>query len=887
MSWFTRRRPDDRLDAEIADHLARLAADYERQGMNPDEARLAARRAFGGVQSMQEAHRDQRGWRWLGDLIADARYATRTLLRAPMFAAVAVLTLALGIGANTAVFSIINTMFMRPLPVPEPEQLVRVEGLPHNLAAFDVLGATAGVFAGVASHEMTQFNLGSGADAEWVDGLWASARLLETAGVRPIAGRSFVPADDRPGGGPDGAVALISHRLWQRRFGGAPGAIGQRLTINRLPVTIIGVTPPAFFGLVTGRSFDVVVPMQLRLSVLPDEVFGTDIGDVVGRLNHGIDRDTAAAVLRREYGRIRDRMLNLGLIDDPEDMERPLRLSALGERSSTREDPYVRPLTILMALVAFVLLIACANLANLLMARATARRQELAVRRALGATRWRLIRQLLAEGGVIAAAGAAAGMVFAVWASRVLVSMFGAEAAFLTGRLMYGAATLSLDLSLDWRVLAFTGGVAIVTVLLFGTAPALIGSSVTPMHALKDHGQNTPDRRPARYAAAVIAVQVAVSLVLLVGATLLVRSFASVTDVDLGFEPDRVLAVDAAAPRGPSPAATLDAYRRVVETVRRVPGVEAAGLSEGAVLGGVIGVVTTADQSDTTGLRPVGPGWFKALGTRILSGREFSDDDRAGAPGVAVVNQAFSRKFFHGTNPIGHVVKGTDGQAVSQVVVVGLVEDIVLSARDGATAQLYVPLAQIDPNSDFVTIALEEGGLTILVRAASGPPMQLRRAVGGALDLAHPELALTFRSMRAELDGLLTRERVLALLSGFFGLLGLLLAAVGLYGLTSYSVNRQRREIGIRLALGARRATVIGLVLQRSSLLIASGIAAGTVASLWLSQFLVALLFGVEPQDPLTLLGSAALLLAVGLLAAGLPAWRASRIDPADVLRAQ
>ena len=272
---FRRRRLEAALDDDIRAHLEMLAADFERQGMSPEESRLAARKAFGGVQQMREAYLDQRGGRWLIDARADLRYALRMLLKAPVFSSVAILTLALGIGANTAIFSIINGLFLRVLPVAEPEQLVEVRGVPGGLAGFDVLAAATDVFTGVAAHEMTQFNLGSGADAEWVDGLWASARFLDTVGVRLAAGRGFVAADDRSGGGPDGDVAIISYRLWQRRFNGEAGAIGRRLTLNRIPVTIVGVTPPEFFGLVRGRTFDVMVPMRLRATMFSEELFWT------------------------------------------------------------------------------------------------------------------------------------------------------------------------------------------------------------------------------------------------------------------------------------------------------------------------------------------------------------------------------------------------------------------------------------------------------------------------------------------------------------------------------------------------------------------------------------------------------------------------------------
>jgi predicted permease len=885
MALFRRRHIDAVLDDEVRAHLDLLALDYERRGMSPPDARAAARRAFGGVDQIKEAYLDQRGGRWLVDARADLRYAVRMLIKAPAFAAVAIVTLALGIGANTAIFSILNSLYLRALPVDDPDRIVEIAGGDDRVLLEAIRGLGGSIFQSVASHEPTQFNLGAGAGAEWVDGIVASDGFLATAGVSLLAGRDLTAADDQPGGGADGPVAIISHRLWQRRFGGDPAAIGQPLRVNGIGATVVGITRPEFFGLRVGRSFDVIVPRGM-LSAMDRGQRGYGLG----RLRPGLSIDMASAALRSVQPRIRAAVLR----DDPgrdpaQTLTDPLRVAPFGTREQARgRSQYAEPLIMLMAVVGLVLLIACVNLANLLMARAAARRQELAVRRALGATRWRLLRQMLAESLTLAVVGAAGGLLFAIWGSRFLVAQLDGDAAFLVGRIQYSAARLFLDLSVDWRVMTFAASVAVITAVVFGTAPALIASRATPAGALKDQSQNTPGERAVGYGSLLIAAQVAVSLALLVAAGLLVRTFTTLADVEFGFEPDRVLVVEIEAPKGLAVDDRLARYFSAGDKVRRIAGVDTAALSAGGVVGGVGATVRVDERTDVSGIRLVGAGWFHAVGTRVVAGREFSDRDRAGAPPVAVVNRAFARKFFRGANPVGRRVQvgGDDGTPARSLEVVGLVDDMTLSSRAAAQSQLYTSLVQelaIDGGvRDFL---LEDGGLSLVIRPSSGSPLAMRQAIGSALDRLQPDLGLTFRSMRDEVDALLTTERVLAMLSGFFSLLALLLASIGLYGVTTYAVNRRQREIGIRLVLGASRREVIGAVLARALLLVAAGMAAGTIASLWLSRFVAALLFGIEPQDAATFGYALATLAVVTTLAASLPAWRASRIDPAKVLR--
>ena len=533
-----------------------------------------------------------------------------------------------------------------------------------------------------------------------------------------------------------------------------------------------------------------------------------------------------------------------------------------------------------MAVVALVLLIACANIANLFLARAAARRHEFSVRLALGASRWRLARQQLVESLLLSGAGSGAGLAVALWASDLLVRQLSTH-----------ANTVFLDTHLDWRVLAFTASVAIAVALLFGVVPALRASRAEPIEAIRAHGRGTAGERGIGVGGALVAGQVALSLVLIVAAGLFVRTFTTLAALDVGFDRDPVLLVQLNPPRTsvvPSQRAAL--YERVAATVRATPGVAHAAISEVTPVSGmIIDVYVEVDggprltpPQNVSYRNVVTPDWFATYGTRLVAGRDFDDRDRPSAPGVAIVNETFARTLLQGRNPVGLRIRNPPRHRARRsawMEVVGVVADATyLSLRDAVPATLYVPLAQQDVTGFFSFV-------TLSVRAASGPPALLARGVGDAIARVDPEIAITFTPLKQQVDAALVQERIMAMLSGSFGALALLLSALGLYGVTAYAVNRRRTEIGIRMAIGAAPARVVRLVLARVAMLVGIGVVIGAGASVWASRFVAALLYGLEPRDPVTLVSSSAVLAAAGAIAGWLPAYRASRLDPAEILR--
>jgi len=821
----------------------------------------------------------------------DIRLAVRTLRATPIVSAVAILSLALGIGANTAIFSLVNSLLLRSLPVRQPQQLVVLSDGSWSNPIWEQVRARPQLFDGAFAWSAVRFNLASGGETEFVDGLWASGGMFEALGVPAMLGRTFTTADDVRGpsssraGGRDGAVAVISYAYWQRRFGGAADAIGRTLTVERMPFTVIGVTPPDFFGPEVGRTFDIAVPLGDEPLVRgPDSALdrrSTWWLSIMARLRPEQSIDSANAALRGVQPQIREATLpdwsqkELGGY-----LKEAFTLTPAASGESGLRRRYERPLVIIMIVVALVLLIACANIANLLLARATARRHELSVRLALGASRWQLVRQLLTESAVLSGAGAALGVLFALWGSRLIV-----------GQLSTATNIVFLDLSLDWRVLAFTIGVTAATALLFGTAPAFRAAGIAPMEAIKEHGRSAAGDARFGLANGLVVAQVALSVVLIVAAGLFVRTFTQLGSVHLGFDHERVLVVNVNAQRTQiAPADRLATFERVRERVRAVPGVAEAALSEitpvsGAGWNGRVDVSDTPtlnDRQSITFINGITPGWFATFGTPLVAGRLFNDRDRQGAPRVVVVNQAFARNFLNGANPIGHVVRSRGGfvnpEAPKEIV--GVVADAVYrNLREPIPPTMYVPFEQMeDPMPTRPAVS-------VVVRAASGSPALLSRSIARAIAEVNPDLAITFRPLTDVVNASLTQERLVAMLSGFFGGLALLLAGLGLYGVTAYAVSRRRTEIGIRMALGAAPAGVVRLVLSRVSLLVGAGVIAGAGISLWASRFVGPLLFGLQPRDPATLVGAAVVLSTVGAIAGWLPARRASRIDPSEVLR--
>ena len=820
----------------------------------------------------------------------DVRLSIRALRANPIVSVVAVLSLALGIGANTAIFSLVNGLLLRALPVAEPQRLVTISsdqaislgfkaGIGWSYAMWDQLRQRSQAFDGALAWSNQRFNLAASGEAHSIDGLVTSGDFFTVLGVKAALGRTFTAADDVRGGGPNGPVVVISDGFWRRRFGGAPNIIGTPLAIEGVPLTIVGVTPPAFLGLVAGQTFDVALPLSIEPLVRKRALIDSPSAFVLFvmlRLRPGQSIGSATATLRAMQPEMH------GSLRMPRFAKDPFTLvsAATGtDMPGTVRQRYQRPLLTILMVVALVLLIACANLANLLLARAAARRHELSVRIALGAPRWRLARQLLVESLVLAGIGAAVGLAFAAWGSRALVA-----------QLSTSISPVALDLSIDWRVFAFTAAVTLGTVVLFGTLPAVRAARIAPIDAMKEHGRGTTSGAGRGLSGSVVVAQVALSVVLVVAASLFVRTFGRLATMPLGFDRDRVLMATVDTSRAHvDPAARLPFYQRLVDAVASVPGVEhAAGSTSTPVSAGLPGGVKisgTAPASESESLAlwtEVTPRWFATYGTTIRDGRDFDERDTSTGQPVAIVNEAFARRFLAG--------RGAIGETVSNRTVIGVTADQVMqggfkldgtarSLRDGAPPAIYIPLAQTpEPGPSG------RASVIVSVRWAASEA-QAARGVAAALRAVDPDLAFTLRPLADQIDAGLAQERMVAWLSGFFGALALLLAGLGLYGVTAYAVARQRTELGIRLALGATPGAVVRLVLSRVTLLVGLGIAAGAGVSIWMSRFVATLVFGIAPRDPGTLAAAAVILALVGAIAGWLPARRASRIDPLEVLR--
>ena len=833
--------------------------------------------------------------------MTDLRIALRHLRATPVITLVAVLSLALGIGANTAIFSLIDSLIVRPLPIRDAQHLVivsdtragRTGTAAWTYAVWDAMAPYLDQFDGSAAWFSERLNLAEGGGPlEPTNAIWVSGHYFDTLGVPALLGRTIAATDDTRASA-DGPVAVISYGLWQTRFGGAADVIGRRLVVERVPFTIVGVTPPSFFGGEVGRSFDVALPMNTEPLIAGrpsriDRAGGFYALTVVLRLKPAQTIAQATTVLRSAQPQIRQAAMSPTLPPpfQAEFMKDPLEAVAAGTGTSNLRERFQEPLLFLMAVVALVLLIACANIANLQIARTVARRHEVSVRLALGAARWRMIRETLLESLLLSAAGAALALIFAAWSSRFIVS-----------RLADAREQVYLDLSLDWRVLLFTAAVAIITTLLSGLLPAMRAGRGTPINALKERSR-IADPRTGRIASSLIVAQVAFSLVIVVAAGLFVQTFQRLATGPHGFEGNRVLLVNVNLVRtSVAPDQKVAFVRRLVDGIAALPG--AATVSASMVTPiqgfGIVDLVRVPGgtpsmlpmQGNRLGERStfangITPGWFATYGIPLKAGRDFSTADLDAAAATIVVNEAFARKFLHGRDPVGATVSfdGPAGPIVKTVV--GVVGDAAYNSmreqgEQGVPIE-YFPLAPgpIPPRINDITIS---------VRAASGSPALLVRSITEALRAADRDLVFSFRTMADQINASLVQDQLIALLSGFFGALALLLAGLGLYGMTAYAVACRRGEIGIRMALGSTRARTMRFVVSRAAGAVLAGIAIGVGLSLWASRFVTTLVFGVEPRDLTTLAIAALTLTVLAIAATSLPAFRASRLDPASVLR--
>ena len=892
MSWLHRllnvlrpARGSRELDRELEFHLAERTDELAASGLSARDAAHEARRRFGNRTLHAEQAREIDGLAWLESLLADARYAIRALAATPSFTLVAIASLALGIGANTAIFSLTNALVLKSLPVSRPEQLARLTMDADDNDRFtnplweQVRDRTTGFAEGFA-YSSSGFDLANGGVRRPALGAWVSGDIFRVLGIRPVAGRLLQRGDDVRG---CPAVVSVSTGFATRAYGSASAAVGKSLALDGHPFEISGVVEPSFFGIEVGRSADIYVP----LCALP-LLQGPGVLDQRSRwyLNIILRPDAELGQLRlgARLSALAPQFFaatlppNWSAGESATYLKNTLRVQPVGAGVSDLRRRYRPALYTLMVVVVAVLLIACANIANLLLARAAARQHEFAIRLAIGASRWRVVRQLLTESLLLSLAGAALGVLFARWASRLLV-----------GFLSTGGRAVSLDLSLDWRVFLFTFATAVGTAVLFGLAPAWLATRAEPQAALRWGGRGlvSGDSRH-RAGRSLVVVQVALSLALVAASGLLLGSFRKLTTMDPGFRRDGVLLVSANLRNAKFGAARLLAVKReILNGLRTLPGVSAASASLVTPIGNmawneivaVQGYSPATKHDSIAFLNEVSEGYFFTLGTTVVAGRDVSADDITQSRRVAVINETMARRFFGAASAIGRTFRLSSGDTLTAPwEVAGVVRDAKYQRLDETSlATAYLPLGQGDGPASELNFEIRSGDA----------PANLVVAVRELVGRMSPAIALDFTTLSAQVDASLTRPRLLATLSGFFGALALLLAVIGLYGTMSYNVTRRRNEIGIRMALGAAGPRVLRMVVGEAGRLVAIGIVCGTVLAFATTRLVASLLYGVAPTDPATFTFAALVMGAAAMAAAALPAWRAGRVNPMEALREQ
>jgi predicted permease len=897
---FNKQRKDRELNEEIESHLQLHIEDNLRLGMTPEEARRQAMIKLGGIESTKEAYRDQRGVPLFETVWRDVRYGLRVLRKSPGFTAIVVVTLALGIGANTAVFSLLDAVALKTLPVRKPEELVLFNWLsgPQRMAR-SVLGdirqdpasglTTSTSFSNLtferwrddpqALAEIFAFtprglSVGADGEAEFVNGQLVSGGYYTGLGVQPILGRTITVEDDRVA---SSAVAVITHRYWQRRFGLDPAVLGRTIQVGNIPCTIIGVTPPGFHGaLQIGQSPDVSIPlaMEPRLSAASSRLAQPWVWwlRIMGRVKPGVSAERARARLEVLFQQSAEEGWTMAPAQDRQDggaRDRPRLRASDGSQGLTElRRKHAQSLTILMAVVGLVLVMACANVANLLLVRAEARRKEMATRLAVGAGRMRLIRQLLAESVLLAGLGGVLGAALAYWGKDLLLALQP-----------WGGAGLALELGVDVRVLSFMIAVSLCTGLLFGLAPAFRATRIDLAPALKENTRNSTSGGRSLLSKTLVIVQVAVSLLLLIGAGLFTRTLRNLQSLETGFNRENLLTFGLNPELNHYPGTQIaQLLQRLRQRLEAIPGVRSATLSQYPLLAGsrndapVFLPSEPAVAAGSVAVNDVAANFLPTLEIPLLRGRGLTERDNERAPKVAIINEALARKYFGQEDPLGRRI-GVGPE--KQVEIVGIARDSkYFELRGAMPPTVYLPYFQEPAGSAYFTVRTigEPAAAIAMVRQAV-------REVDGSLPLGD------LRTLRQQMEASWAQERFFASLSTSFGLLALLLAAIGLYGVMAYSVARRTNEIGVRLSLGAQRRDVVRLVMGESLWLVAFGIGLGLVTAMAVTRLIANWLFGLTPNDPETMAVATLLLVAVAALAGYLPARRAARVDPMVALR--
>jgi putative ABC transport system permease protein len=828
----------------------------------------------------------------MNNLLRDLRHAFRLLRLSPGFTTVAVLTLALGIGANTAIFQLIDSIRLRTIPVQNPQELGTVRIADRHWGSGQFSGQYSQLtfpmweqirkrqegFSEIAVWTGQQFNLATGGEVRYAKGLRVSGDFFHVLGVKPILGRLLGPEDDQPGCGT--SATNISNAFWQRNFAGDPSVIGKRLTLDGNSFQILGVTPAGFNGISIGDTFDVAVPVCVEPILSPRNNRLT-IRQAwwlasIGRLKPGWTIQRANAQMNAATPAILQETIPTTY--DSEGTKKYLEyklgvFSASTGFSELREDSET-PLWLLLGISGLVLLIACANLANLMLARAGARERQITIRRALGATRWRMIRELLSESLLLALAGSISGLFLAFAVSRMLVTFISTQ-----------ENQISLDLGMDWRVLAFTTALAVLTTVSFGLAPAIRATRAEPATLLQSGSRGSTGGRERFSLRRILVVsQVALSVVLLMGALLFVRSLRNLTTLNVGFQQTGILITSVGFERLQIPEERFTEYKRdLVKQVQAIPGVESAAHAMLVPFGGNTwnDEVLTEGSDDNKGvawINYLGPGYFQTVGTPLLAGRDFDDRDTAASVKVAIVNQAFVQKILKGADALGKRfrIHEPPGKPRPLYEIVGVTKDNKFQdMHEEFLPFMYFPATQQDkPSPDD----------QILIRS-SLPLSSLMASMKQTIGDVNPGIDLDFKVFKTRIHDSLLQDELMATLSGFFGFLAALLAAIGLYGVISYMVVQRTKEIGIRMAIGAERVDVLRLILREAGLLTITGLVIGAGLALGAAQAAKSLLFGLKPRDPITLVAAVVMLSAVAAFASFWPAYRASKLDPLIALR--
>ncbi|HEY6387854.1 MAG TPA: ABC transporter permease [Candidatus Acidoferrum sp.] len=884
MTWFkqlfSRRRLYNDLSGEIQEHLEEKIDELVASGMSRKEATAAARREFGNVNLVEEDSRAV--WRWpsIESVFADIRYALRTLRKSPGFTATAIVTLALGIGANTAIFMLLDAIRLRSLPVHDPQELAEVritdaghQGMGLNQQYGELtrplwqeIRDHQQSFSGVFAWSVNLRYVGRGSEMHHFHELRVSGDFFRVLGVRPFRGRLLMPEDE------DACPmtrAVVSYSYWQSELGGRDLGEGTKLVVDNELVEIVGVTPPGFYGMVVGEKFDIAIPFCQPKEELRRDVFEAS---VMGRLKPGVTMQRASAEMDALSSGIFEATVPQGRDTRSTETYKHFRLATYPAStgvSSLRE--YDRSLLLLLGIAGLVLLIACTNLANLMLARASARQREMALRLALGASRARLLRQLFTESLLLATTGAVLGVALAQSLSRLLVWSFSTE-----------GAEANLQMVTDWRVLLFAAGVAVFTCVVFGIAPALRATRAEPISAMKAGGRGTTGGRERFSLQRLLVVaQVSVSLVLLVGALLFVRSFRNLMTFDPGMRENGITEAFLGFWQSNLPKERwADCQRELLEEVRSVPGVLNAATTTNAPLLGSSWEhgVRIGSQEGNSKFTWVSPDYFETMGIPVIQGRGLAREDTASSQRVALVNETFVRRYLNGTNPIGQTLRTSPEPDYPATVyeIVGVIPDTKYNDLRGQTPPMaFAPASQFPGQGPWTEVMIHSNLAPAAIAAAA------KRVIAEK----HPDVVTQFADFQREIRDGLVEERLMATLSGFFGLLAVLLALVGLYGVISYIVAMRRNEIGIRMALGASRSDVVGIIVRQTLVLLALGVGVGVLLALAAVQSAGSLLFELQPDDPLTFAGASALLVTIALIASFLPAQRASRVDPMVALR--